>query len=80
MASTSSSLYRCSLDGWWSSGQSGQSERLKLEDPFVAGLLILLCYDPLQTVLILKYVVPGYDKYIYYGGANVGMNAGVMLR
>jgi hypothetical protein len=33
-----------------------------------------------QTVLILKYVVPGYDEYIYYGGANVGMNAGVMFR
>lgn len=33
-----------------------------------------------QTVLILKYVVPGYDQYVYYGGANVAMNAGVMFR
>lgn len=32
-----------------------------------------------QTVLILKYIIPQYDGYIYYGGANVGMNAGVML-
>jgi hypothetical protein len=33
-----------------------------------------------QTVLILKYLVPGYDQYAYYGGANVGMNGGLMLR
>jgi hypothetical protein len=34
----------------------------------------------LQTVLILKYIIPAYDaRYVYYGGAGVGMNAGVML-
>ena len=32
-----------------------------------------------QTVLILKYIIPDYEGFIYYGGANVGMNAGVML-
>jgi hypothetical protein len=32
-----------------------------------------------QTVLILKYIIPDYTGYIYYGGANVGMNFGVML-
>ena len=33
-----------------------------------------------QTVLILKYLVPGYNAYAYYGAANVGMNGGLMLR
>lgn len=33
-----------------------------------------------KTVLILKYMIPGYNEYAYYGGANVGMNGGVMLR
>lgn len=32
-----------------------------------------------QTVLILKYIIPDYTGYIYYGIANVGMNAGVMI-
>ena len=32
-----------------------------------------------QTVLILKYIIPEYSGYIYYGVANVGMNAGIML-
>jgi hypothetical protein len=32
-----------------------------------------------QTVLILKYIIPQYDGYIYYGGATVGMNAGIMI-
>ena len=32
-----------------------------------------------KTVLILKYIIPQYDGYIYYGGANVGMNAGIMI-
>ena len=39
-------------------------------------LLILMS----QTVLILKYLVPGYNAYAYYGAANVGMNGGLMLR
>ena len=30
-------------------------------------------------MLILKYIIPQYDGYIYYGGANVGMNAGIMI-
>lgn len=34
---------------------------------------------PPQTVLILKYIVPDYTQYIYYGAANVGMNAGIMV-
>jgi hypothetical protein len=33
-----------------------------------------------QTLLILKYLVPGYNAYAYYGAANVGMNGGLMLR
>lgn len=33
-----------------------------------------------QTVLILKYIIPHMDQYIYYGAANVGMNGGLMLR
>jgi hypothetical protein len=33
-----------------------------------------------KTVLILKYMIPGYNEYAYYGGANVGMNGGFMLR
>jgi hypothetical protein len=32
-----------------------------------------------QTVLILKYIIPDYTGYIYYGGANVGMNGGIMI-
>ncbi|KAL7422085.1 Vacuolar protein sorting-associated protein 68 [Cryptotrichosporon argae] len=31
------------------------------------------------TVLILKYIIPDYTGYIYYGGANVGTNSGIML-
>ena len=31
-------------------------------------------------MLILKYIIPGFTEYTYYGGANVGMNGGVMLR
>jgi hypothetical protein len=25
-------------------------------------------------------MIPGYNEYAYYGGANVGMNGGLMLR
>jgi hypothetical protein len=32
-----------------------------------------------QTVLILKYILNDYAGYIYYGAANVGMNAGIMI-
>jgi hypothetical protein len=32
-----------------------------------------------QTVLILKYILNDYQGYVYYGAANVGMNAGVMI-
>ena len=28
---------------------------------------------------LLKYIIPDYQGYIYYGGANVGMNAGIMI-
>lgn len=30
-------------------------------------------------MLILKYIIPDYTGYIYYGGANVGMNGGIMI-
>jgi hypothetical protein len=33
----------------------------------------------LQTVLILKYIIPDYTGYLWYGIANVGMNGGIML-
>jgi hypothetical protein len=32
-----------------------------------------------QTVLILKYIIPDYTGYLYYGGANVAMNGGIMI-
>ncbi|KAJ9112378.1 hypothetical protein QFC19_000799 [Naganishia cerealis] len=28
----------------------------------------------------MRYMIPGYNEYAYYGGANVGMNGGLMLR
>lgn len=33
----------------------------------------------LQCVLILKYIVPDYTGYTYYGAANVATNAGIMI-
>ena len=34
----------------------------------------------MQTVLVLKYVMPGYtDQYTYYGYANVSQNVALML-
>lgn len=34
----------------------------------------------LQTVLVLKYIVPSFaDQFVYYGYANVAQNVAVML-
>lgn len=71
-----SHLHSYGSDSWGGEGSVAWRARVVL---FIGVALMAGGLAGSLTVLILKYVVPGYDKYIYYGGANVGMNAGVML-
>lgn len=79
-------------DSWGSDGPAAWRARvvLFLGVALMAGglagsLVSIWSYRPLvqaadsQTVLILKYIIPVFVGYFYYGGANVGMNAGIMI-
>lgn len=76
-------------DSWGSDGPAAWRARVvlflgvALMAGGLAGSLVswLSTYFPtdFQTVLILKYIIPDYVGYFYYGGANVGMNAGIMI-
>ncbi|KAL1407421.1 Vacuolar protein sorting-associated protein 68 [Vanrija albida] len=63
-------------DSWGSDGPAAWRARVVL---FLGVALMAGGLAGSLTVLILKYIVPNYTDYIYYGIANVGMNAGIML-
>ncbi|RSH82726.1 uncharacterized protein EHS24_007720 [Apiotrichum porosum] len=63
-------------DSWGTDGPAAWRARVVL---FIGVALMAGGLAGSLTVLILKYIVNGYTEYIYYGAANVGMNAGIML-
>ncbi|ORX39622.1 hypothetical protein BD324DRAFT_614365 [Kockovaella imperatae] len=63
-------------DSWGSEGPAAVRARVVL---FIGVAFMAGGLAGSLTVLILKYIIPDYIGYIYYGGANVGMNAGIML-
>ncbi|WVN88954.1 uncharacterized protein L203_104169 [Cryptococcus depauperatus CBS 7841] len=65
-----------SSDPWASEGSAAWRARIVLfigVAMMAGGLAGSLC------VLILKYMAPEYTGYIYYGGANVATNVGIMI-
>jgi len=71
-----SHLHSYGSDAWGGEGSVAWRARVVL---FIGVALMAGGLAGSLTVLILKYVVPEHDQYIYYGGANVGMNAGVLF-
>ncbi|KAH8088031.1 hypothetical protein HD553DRAFT_307144 [Filobasidium floriforme] len=65
-----------SSDSFGSEGSIASRARAVL---FIGVALLAGGFAGSLTVLILKYLVPGYNAYAYYGAANVGMNGGLML-
>ncbi|WWD15653.1 hypothetical protein CI109_100075 [Kwoniella shandongensis] len=63
-------------DSWGGEGPAAWRARVVL---FIGVALMAGGLAGSLTVLILKYIIPDYTGYIYYGGANVAMNAGVMI-
>ncbi|EIW70263.1 hypothetical protein M231_02769 [Tremella mesenterica] len=63
-------------DAWSSDGPAAWRARVVL---FVGVALMAGGLAGSLTVLILKYIVPDFTGYTYYGWANVGMNGGIML-
>ncbi|KAI9638468.1 uncharacterized protein MKK02DRAFT_36185 [Dioszegia hungarica] len=63
-------------DAWGSSDSAARRARVVL---FLGVALLAGGLAGSLTVLILKYIIPEYNGYLYYGIANVGMNGGIML-
>ncbi|GFZ46417.1 hypothetical protein JCM24511_04664 [Saitozyma sp. JCM 24511] len=63
-------------DTWGGDGPAAWRARVVL---FIGVALMAGGLAGSLTVLILKYIIPDYTGYIYYGGANVGMNGGIMI-
>ncbi|RSH83302.1 uncharacterized protein EHS24_006977 [Apiotrichum porosum] len=63
-------------DAWGSEGPAAWRARVVL---FIGVALMAGGLAGSLTVLILKYIVPDFTSFLYYGGANVGMNAGIMM-
>ncbi|ORY32086.1 hypothetical protein BCR39DRAFT_524110 [Naematelia encephala] len=63
-------------DAWGSEGPAAWRARVVL---FLGVALMAGGLAGSLTVLILKYIIPDYTGYIYYGGANVAMNGGIMI-
>jgi hypothetical protein len=94
MESSSYFVYWCGFDGWgigWELGTfsllfsplpsflSPTFSSLSLTSRFQSWWKYWTHELTLQTVLILKYIIPDYTGYLYYGGANVAMNGGIMI-
>ncbi|KAK1924615.1 hypothetical protein DB88DRAFT_472006 [Papiliotrema laurentii] len=63
-------------DAWGSEGPAAVRARVVL---FIGVALMAGGLAGSLTVLILKYIIPDYTGYLWYGIANVGMNGGIML-
>ncbi|WVQ77956.1 hypothetical protein IAT38_000036 [Cryptococcus sp. DSM 104549] len=63
-------------DAWGGEGPAAWRARVVL---FIGVALMAGGLAGSLTVLILKYIIPDYVGYIYYGGANVATNAGIMI-
>ncbi|GHJ84377.1 hypothetical protein NliqN6_0779 [Naganishia liquefaciens] len=71
-----SHLHAYGSDAWGNEGSVAWRARAVL---FIGVALMAGGLAGSLTVLILKYMIPGYNDFAYYGGANVGMNGGLML-
>ncbi|KAK4683684.1 hypothetical protein P7C73_g6546, partial [Tremellales sp. Uapishka_1] len=63
-------------DAWGSEGSAAWRARVVM---FVGVALMAGGLAGSLTVLILKYIIPDFAGYLWYGGANVAMNGGVMV-
>lgn len=71
-------VYGLCSHGRWFGWQCGASPKDPLSCRLCNSLDRPLTF--LQTVLVLKYIVPSYaDNFTYYGYANVGQNVALML-
>ena len=94
MESSCDLIYWCGFDGWWIGWELGTffllfSPSPSFLSPTFSSLSLTSRFQSWgkywtheltsQTVLILKYIIPDYTGYLYYGGANVAMNGGIMI-